>query len=138
MIRCSLTGLVAITSLYAALLLVFSLVNELAAAFTYVKAALAAIVFGVGAMILHWQWTARPLGEFERFAIFCGGLALIEIGAANVVWTAHLGLVSGDWEHYGFVGGVLISALGALAAIWLAFPDILATKDDRQFTRAAR
>ena len=138
MIRHSLTVLVAITSLYAALLAVFALVNEPAATFTYVKLALAAIVIGCGLLVVHWQWTGRPLKVSERFAIFFGGLGLIEIGTANTVWTAHLGLVSGDWEYYGFVGGMLISVLGALAATWLAFPEFLASNDEPQLTHAAR
>lgn len=134
MIRRSLTGLVVLTSAYAALHVIFSLLNEPTAVFTYVKIAFAAIVVGTGMLILHWQWRARRLGDLERFAIFVGGLSLIEIGTANMVWTAHLGLVSGDWEFYGFVGGAMISFLGGVAVLWLAFPDLLEAKPDLQPT----
>ena len=131
MFRRSLIALVALTSVYAALHVIFSLLNEPTAIWTYVKIAYAVIVIGYGTLVLHWQWAARQLGEIQRWGIFIGGLALIEIGTANIVWTAHLGLVSGDWEYYGFVGGGLISLLGALAAIWFAWP-LLETGQDPQ------
>lgn len=130
MIRRSLSILVLLTSAYAALLGIFSLLNEPTAIFSYVKVAFASIVVGCGALILHWQWNAHQLGKIGRWTVFVGGLSLIEIGTANIVWTVHLGLVTGDWEYYGFVGGALISLLGGLAAICLTFPDFLETKHD--------
>ncbi len=132
MIRRSFSLLVLLTSAYAALHVIFSLLNEPTEIFSYVKVAFASIVVGCGALILYWQWTSRQLGEIGRWTVFIGGLSLIEIGSANIVWTVHLGLVSGDWEYYGFVGGVLISLLGGLAAICLTFPDFLETKHDPQ------
>jgi len=132
MIRLSMTVLVSLISAYAGLHVIFSLVNEPTAILTYFKVAYAVVVVGCGMLILHWQWTSRRIGDIERCAIFIGGLGLIEIGTANMVWTAHLGLVSGDWEYYGFVGGALISLLGAIAAIWLAFPNFPNMKHDPQ------
>jgi hypothetical protein len=132
MIRRSLSFLVLLTSAYAALLVIFALLNEPTAIFSYVKLAFASIVVGCGALILHWQWTSRQLGKIGRWTVFICALGLIEIGSANIVWTVHLGLVTGDWENYGFVGGVLISLLGGLVAICLAFPDFLETKHDPQ------
>ncbi len=131
MIRLSMTVLVALISAYVGLHVIFSLVNEPTAILTYVKIAYAVIVVGSGMLILHWQWTSRRIGVTERWAIFIGGLGMIEIGTANMVWTAHLGLVTGDWEFYGFVGGALISLLGAVAATWLAMVD---TNRDPQLT----
>ncbi|MCH8839256.1 MAG: hypothetical protein IH831_00985 [Planctomycetes bacterium] len=132
MFRRSMTMLAALTSVYAALHVVFSLLNEPTAIFTYVKIVYAVIIVGYGMLIFHWQWVSRGIGEIERCAIFIGGMGLIEIGTANIVWTAHLGLVSGDWEFYGFLGGALISLLGAIAATWLAFPNFPITKHDPQ------
>ena len=132
MMRRSLTVLMVLTTAYAALYVVFSVFNEPTAIFTYVKVALAAIVIAYGMLILRWQWHSSPLGDNERFAVFIGGLSLIEIGTANMVWTAHLGLVSGDWEYYGFIGGALISMFGAVATLWLAFPEMLETDQDPQ------
>jgi hypothetical protein len=130
MIRRSLSSLVLLTSAYAALLGIFSLLNEPTAIFSYVKVAVASVVVGCGVLILHWQWNSRQLGAIGRWSVFTGGLGLIVIGTANIVWTAHLGLVTGDWESYGFVGGALILLLGGLAAICLTFPESLESKND--------
>ena len=78
MFRRSMTVLAALTSVYAALHVVFSLMNEPTAFFTYVKTAYALIVVGYGLLILHWQWISRDIGDIERYAIFVGGLGLIE------------------------------------------------------------
>jgi len=129
MFRRSMTVLAAVTSIYAGLHVVFSLLNDPTALLTYVKAALALVVLAYGWLILQWQWGSRELSEMRRWAVIVGGLSLIEIGTANIVWTAHLGLVSGDWEYYGFVGGSLISMLGALAVIWFAWPLLEARRD---------
>ncbi len=129
MFRRSMTVLAALTSIYAGLHVVFSLMSEPTALFTYVKTAAAFVVVGYGLLVLSWQWSSRQIGEIRRWAVFVGGLGMIEIGTANMVWTAHLGLVSGDWEYYGFVGGALISMLGGLAVIWFAWPLLEARRD---------
>lgn len=125
MVRYSLTALVVLTSFYALLLGGFSLLGEPAEIFAYFKLLLAAIVIGSGLLVLRWQWMPSAIDENQRWWVFVGGLSLIEIGTANIVWSAHLGLVTGDWEFYGFVGGALISLLGGLVAIFFAFPHCL-------------
>lgn len=132
MIRLSMTVLVALISLYAGAHVVFSLVNDPAAMLSYIKIVYAAIVVAYGVLILRWQWASPIMGDAMRCAIFVGGLALIEIGAANMVWATHLGIVSGDWEFYGFVGGALVSLLGAVAATLLAFPNFPNTSHQPQ------
>ena len=90
MFRRSITVLAALTSIYAGLHVVFSLMSEPTALFTYVKTAAAFVVVGYGLLVLSWQWSSRQIGEIRRWAVFVGGLGMIEIGTANMVWTAHL------------------------------------------------
>ncbi len=119
MLRSTLTVLVALTGVYAALHAVFAFPNEGSALWAGAKILAATYVIGYGILVLFWLRDRRQMSETLRVILFIGGLGLIELGTANVVWTAHLGLVTGDWEYYGFVGGALISMLGALPAIWL-------------------
>ena len=123
MIRSSLTALAAVTSAYAAMHIFFSWFNEPNTIISYVKIICALVVITSGAVIIHWQWTSKPIGLIEKCAILIGGLELVEIGTANIVWDIHLGLVSGNWEYYGFIGGALIGLLGAVAACCLMFPE---------------
>ena len=132
MVRRTLAALVVLVSVYATMYVIFSLVNGPTEIFTWIKTALGTIVIGSGMAVLYWLWAPRELGESARSAVFVASLSLIEIGTANIVWTAHLGLVTGDWEYYGFIGGAMISLLGGGAALLIAFPGMFDNSRDPQ------
>ena len=97
-----------INSLMAGLILAFTLSpGELGQAqawwsFTKVAASSAVIVVGV----ITWLGGARPANP--ALMSLCS-LFLVALGAATIVWTFHLALVTGDTEFYMFLyGGSLI------------------------------
>ncbi len=97
-----------INSLVAGLLIAFSLsggeVRQAAAWWTLMKtlAAFSVIVIGV----LTWLASMRTV---RPGLMSLGSLFLVGLGAATIVWTLHLALVTGDAEYYMLVyGGSLI------------------------------
>jgi len=97
-----------INALVAGLLIVFSLsgneIRQAAAWWTLLKtlSALSVIVISV----LTWLASMRTV---RPGFISLGSLLLVALGAATIVWTLHLALVTGDAEYYMLVyGGSLI------------------------------
>ena len=97
-----------INALVAGLLIVFSLsgneIRQAAAWWTLLKtlSALSVIVISVLTWLASMR-TVRPV------FISLGSLLLVALGAATIVWTLHLALVTGDAEYYMLVyGGSLI------------------------------
>lgn len=131
MIRGVLTLSAVLAVAYAGLHFVFAFVDDAPTGQTVVKILVAAGVIGYGLVLLHRLWAVRRVSVFENWIVFAGSLAMIAVGTANAVWAAHLGMVSGDWEYYGFAGGGLIALVGVLTASWLMICG------DRQFTPIA-
>ena len=100
-----------VNSLLAGLILMFSLSpTEIAQAETWwsiIKVTAASSVILVG--LLTWFGSARPVraGLMALCSLF-----LVALGAATVVWTFHLVLVSGDRELYMVFYGVSLAVQG--------------------------
>jgi len=97
-----------INSLAAGLLIVFSLsaseIRQVAAWWTLMKTLAAFSVIVIGA--LTWLASMRTV---RPGLMSLGSLLLVALGAATIVWTLHLALVTGDVEYYMLVyGGSLI------------------------------
>ena len=97
-----------INALVAGLLIVFSLsgneIRQAAAWWTLLKtlSALSVIVISV----LTWLASMRTV---RPGFISLGRLLLVALGAATIIWTLHLALVTGDAEYYMLIyGGSLI------------------------------
>lgn len=119
--RIALNGLVVLTVLYAGAHLFFTLLDEAPFTWKLAKICIAAGVVVYGLLLLMQLSRPSALAKALRWVTYFGALAMIAVGAANVVWTAHLGIMSGDWEYYGILGGGLIALQGALVATWLAW-----------------
>jgi hypothetical protein len=118
MMRYLLTPIVALTILYAGLMLLFSWWNlDGPWLIIAAKSIVAAGVIGFGLLLLRELWKAGAMSGWAVWWVFGGGLSLIAVGSANLVWAAHLGQMTGDWEYYGFVGGGLLVLEGVLAAV---------------------
>jgi hypothetical protein len=97
-----------INSLVAGLLIAFSLsgseIRQAAAWWTLMKTLAAFSVIVIGA--LTWLASMRTV---RPGLMSLGSLLLVALGAATIVWTLHLALVTGDAEYYMLVyGGSLI------------------------------
>ena len=97
-----------INSLVAGLLIAFSLsgteIRQAAAWWTLMKTLAAVSVIVIGA--LTWLASMRTV---RQGLMSLGSLLLVALGAATIVWTLHLALVTGDAEYYMLVyGGSLI------------------------------
>ena len=100
-----------INSLLAGLLIVFSLSGseiEQAAVWWLLTKVLAGMsVIAVGA--LTWIGSVRMI---RPSIMALSSLILVVLGAATVMWTLHLGLVTGDMEYYMFMYGGSLMAQG--------------------------
>jgi hypothetical protein len=97
-----------VNSLLAGLILAFSLspteIMQAEAWWSFTKVTSASSVIFVG--VLTWLGSARPLRA--GLVALCS-LFLVALGAATIVWTLHLALVSGDIEFYMVLyGGSLV------------------------------
>jgi len=101
-----------INSLLAGLLIVFSLsgneIHQAAAWWLLVKLTVGLSIIVVGG--LTWVGSIRTI---RPGLMALGSLFLVAIGAATVMWTLHLGLVTGDMEYYMFMYGGSLMAQGA-------------------------
>ena len=97
-----------VNSLLAGLILAFSLspteIGQTAAWWSFTKIVAACSVILVG--VLTWLGSARTISA--GLTSLCS-LFLVALGAATVVWTFHLALMTGDMEFHMIVyGGSLI------------------------------
>ena len=101
-----------INSLLAGLLIVFSLsgseIHQAAAWWLLVKLMVGLSIIVVGG--LTWVGSIKTI---KPGLMALGSLFLVAIGAATVMWTLHLGLVTGDMEYYMFMYGGSLMAQGA-------------------------
>jgi hypothetical protein len=128
MIRKAFTVLVALTSLFAAALIVFTVLGK----DDYLWWAAAKLVVGLfvvlqGQLALAVLRSPRLRGDLPRLVMFLSGLATVAVGAASGAWSAHLGLVTGDWDGYAGAGAMMFCLQGA-AATWLARPNLPAPR----------
>jgi hypothetical protein len=119
MVRTLLKPLAWATIALAALFLVMSWFDDAPQTAFMVKAAVSAFVIGCGLIVLHQTRMAEPRSEWQRAVVLAGAVLALVIGSAGVVWTAHLGIITGDWEYYGFGVCGLLMLLGILSAAQL-------------------
>lgn len=104
-----------INSLLAGLLIVFSLsgseIHQAAAWWLLTKVLIGLSIIVVGA--LTWIGSMRTI---KPGLVALGSLFLVAIGAATVMWTLHLGLVTGDMEYYMFIygGSLMMQGIASL------------------------
>ena len=103
-----------VNSLLAGLLIVYSLsgseIRQAAIWWSLAKvlAGLSVIVIGT----LMWFGTIRNV---RPGLMALGSLSLVALGAATMVWTLHLALVTGDMEYYMIMYGGSLMTQGAAA-----------------------
>ena len=119
MIRSLLKPLAWVTIALAALFFVMSWFDDAPLTALIVKSTVAACVIGCGLIVLFQTRTAEPRSEWQRATVLAGAVLALVIGSAGVVWTAHLGILTGDWEYYGFGVCGLLMLLGVLSAAQL-------------------
>jgi hypothetical protein len=125
MIRKTFGLLVSATSLFAIAVIAFTLFGTPGEAMWWASAKIVTglFVLAAGSLTLALLRSERLRGDLPRLFLFLAGLALIALGSACGVWSAHLGLVTGDWDGYAGVGAVLLILQGAATA-WLARPNL--------------
>ena len=101
-----------VNSLLAGLLIALSLsgseIRQAAAWWSLTKVLAGFAVIAIGA--LTWLGSVRTI---KQSLMSLGSLFLVALGAATVVWTLHLGLVTGDMEYYMIVYGGSLMMQGA-------------------------
>jgi hypothetical protein len=124
MLRKALTVLVGTTSLFAVAVIFFTFTGRDEALWW------SAIKITAGIYVLLEAWLTvsflqkeRLQRDLQRTFVFLTGLALIALGSACGVWSAHLGMVTGDWDGYTAAGALLLMLQGAVTA-WLARPNL--------------
>lgn len=107
-----------INSLVAGLLIAFSLsaaeLRQAEAWWSLTKTLAAAGVILIG--VLAWMSAARNV---PPNLMSLGSIFLVGIGAATMVWTWHLAVVSGDPEYYMIVYGASLIAQGMASSLGL-------------------
>ncbi len=117
MIRYLLMPVAVLAFLFGAMFMVGSLHDDAPAPMLLTKLVASAIMMGCSAILFYQAWTTRPLRKWERGMALAAALLSIIIGSMGGVFTAHLGLVTHDWEMYGFAGAGLLVLQGVLAAV---------------------
>jgi hypothetical protein len=107
-----------INSLVAALLIAFSLsggeIRQAAAWWTILKTLAGFSVVVIGA--LTWLASMRTV---RPGLMSLGSLFLVGLGAATIVWTLHLALVTGDVEYYmlAYGGSLILQGVASLFSV---------------------
>jgi len=108
-----------INSLTAGLLLASSLsgseIHQAAVLWLSTKVFAGVFVIMIG--ILTWLGSIRPIGPG---ILPIGSLFLVALGAATIVWTIHLSIISGDMEFYMVGFGVSLMAQGMTSLLGFA------------------
>jgi hypothetical protein len=128
MIRNVLTGITGLTTAFAALFFVFSFYDDAAVLTTIAKLLLSTAILGFNLVSLYWLWRQRGERPWLRWAVFAGALFLVILGSAGFAWTAHLGLLTGDWESYGFLMSALLVFQGCFTVTTNKLNDCAAPK----------
>ena len=103
-----------VNSLLAGLLIVYSLsgseIRQAAIWWLLTKVLAGLSVIAIGALM--WFGT---IGSIRPGLMALGILCLVALGAATVVWTLHLAVVTGDMEYYMIMYGGSLMMQGAAA-----------------------
>lgn len=108
-----------INSLLAGIILLATLtgnkINEAAFLWILIKILASGCVIGIG--ILTWLGNMSTL---KAGPMAISSLFLVALGAATVVWTIHLAMVTGDIEFYMIIYGGSLMTQGAASLLGLA------------------
>ena len=103
-----------VNSLLAGLLILYSLsgseIRQAAVWWSLTKVLAGLSVIAIGALM--WVGT---IGSIRPGLIALGSLSLVALGAATVVWTLHLVIITGDMEYYMILYGGSLMIQGAAA-----------------------
>ena len=113
LIKCVISGMAVLTGLFALLVLTFLAVSPHGGALNIAAQIIAAtFVASMAALTLYELWRNTA----ARSVLFGGALMLLALGSAWVVWSIHIGLVTGDWEYHFLTAAMLVTVQGALTA----------------------
>jgi hypothetical protein len=123
MLRYILMTVAAFTCLFGGALLALSGFDD-ARHGMFVTKIVASVVIALCCMTVFYSaWTRKSLSTGQRGVVLASALISIMVGSMGAVFTAHLGLVTHDWQTYGFAGAGLLVLQGALATVPLLFTD---------------
>jgi hypothetical protein len=123
MIRKLQMSVAALTFLFGAVFLAFSGFDDDRHAMFITKIVASIVIMACSFVLFHQGWTTRPLANWQRGLALASSIVSIALGSAGGVFTAHLGLVTGDWESYAFFGAALLLLQGTLATLPLVLVD---------------
>jgi hypothetical protein len=123
MIRYLQMSVAALTFLFGAVFLAFSGFDDDRHAMFITKIVASLMIMACSFVLFHQGWTTRPLANWQRGLALASSIVSIALGSAGGVFTAHLGLVTGDWESYAFFGAALLLLQGTLATLPLVLMD---------------
>jgi hypothetical protein len=128
MVRYLLINVACVTLLFAAAFLILGWFDDAPTTVFVAKVVVSTLILGCSFVLLYRLRTTKPMQLRERGIVMGCGLISIVLGVAGAVWTAHLGLTTGDWEYYGFGGAGLLVLQGALAAMGVVVGESNASK----------
>ena len=123
MIRYLQMSVAALTFLFGAVFLAFSGFDDARHAMFVTKIVASIMIMACSFVLFHQGWTTKPLANWQRGLALASSIVSIALGSAGGVFTAHLGLVTGDWESYAFFGAALLLLQGTLATLPLVLVD---------------
>ena len=124
LLKLGLAGLAALTTLGAALVIVFILLQpEGSAWWIGGRLTVAAYVVAMGALTaLYLRRAAPPMAV--RHLLLLGGVGLTALGAAGAAWGFHRAEVTGDLEAWAILINLMMAGQGAATVwhLWTAAP----------------
>jgi hypothetical protein len=123
MLRYLQMSVAALTFLFGAVFLAFSGFDDDRHAMFITKIVASIMIMACSFVLFHQGWTTKPLATWQRGLALASSIVSIALGSAGGVFTAHLGLVTGDWESYAFFGAALLLLQGTLATLPLVLAD---------------
>jgi hypothetical protein len=119
MVRSILLLAALLSTLFAGLFCVMAWFDDAPIAWLIMKTLVSALIMGCSMILFGQAWGHTISLRWERELAVASALLSVAFGSAGGVFTAHLGIVTHDWEMYGFVGAALLILQGVLAAIRL-------------------
>jgi hypothetical protein len=123
MFRYVLMSVAALTFVFGAVFLAFSGIDDARGAMFITKLVASFVIMACSFALFYQGWTTKPLANWQRALALASALVSIALGSMGAVFTAHLGLVTHDWEMYGFFGAGLLVLQGTLATMPLVIVD---------------
>jgi hypothetical protein len=123
MIRYLQMSVAGLTFLFSAVLLAFSGFDDARHAMFITKIVASVVIMACSFALFHQGWTTKPLANWQRGLALASSIVSIALASAGGVFTAHLGLVTRDWQAYGFFGAALLLLQGTLAVLPLIVAD---------------